>query len=388
MLANFPWSEDMNRVLVKSAVVIATVFGAVACTDYATDPGGPPSAPTNLYYQLEPSGDPDNPSGIVLHWDANQESDLARYNVYSRASSNASFDLRGSTTSTSFHDNGPPDLEYYVTAEDLDKQESQASSSIVINELLRLQSPTTLTSLSLNGAIHLSWADNAFTSNPSAFLDYRVYSASYDLDHNTCGTSWTLEGTTVSPVFLSGALPNGQPRCFGVSAVSVEGYESLWSPLRYDTPRPDSHLQVVYTTAGDPLKSGFRFFLDANNDGQVSPLELGLITSGSSGSVDFTITKDAGGNLQFTPVRANTSLRFYGTGNVTDLTDIDIAPASGYARTALLAQPGRGYVFQMSEADGFMRYGGLRVVALGPEYVIFDWSYQTDPGNPELIRAR
>src|SRR5437868_3973292 len=114
----------MTRVLVKSAVVLASVLGAAACTDYATDPGGPPAA---------------------------------------------------------------------------------------------------LTSVSLNGAIHLSWTDNAFQSNPGAFLHYRVYSTSYDLDHNVCGTSWALEGTTVSPAFLASALANGQPRCFGVSSVSIEG---------------------------------------------------------------------------------------------------------------------------------------------------------------------
>lgn len=380
----------MTRLFAKSAVLLASVLGAAACTEYATDPGGPPSAPANLFYQLEPSGDPNAPSGIVLHWDANPESDLMQYNVYSRASSNASFDLRGSTTSTSFHDNGPPDLEYYVTAEDLDKQESQASNSVVINQLLRLQAPAALTSLSLNGAIHLSWTDNAFTSNPSAFLTYRVYSTSANIDLNPvqCGTSWTLEGTSVSPEFLAAALPNGQPRCFGVSAVSVEGYESLWSPLRYDTPRPDARLQVVYTQAGDPLKSGFRFWLDANNDGQASPLELGLITSGSSPSIDFTITKDAGNNLQFTPVRANTTLRTWSSATISDLTDIDIAPQGPYGRTSLQAVPGRGYVFEMQEADGFPRYGAVRVVALGPEYVILDWSYQTDRGNPELVRAQ
>ena len=377
----------MTRLFVKSAVVLASVFGAVACTDYATDPGGPPSAPANLFYQLEPSGDPNAPSGLILHWDANQESDLARYNVYSRASANASFDLRGTTTSNSFHDNGPPDLEYYVTAVDVDKQESQPSQSIVINELLRLAAPTTLTSISLNSAIHLSWADNAFTSNPGAFLDYRVYSTSYDLDHNLCGTSWTLEGTTVSPAFLASALPNGQPRCFGVSAVSVEGYESLWSPLRYDTPRPDARAQVVYTAAGDPLKSGFRFFLDANADGQASPLELGIITSGSSPNIDFTITKNGSNQLQFTPVRTATDMRQWSANTITDLTDIDIAPAAGYAKTAVLAQPGMGYVFRMLDSvSGFYSYGAVRVIALGPEYVILDWSYQTDAGNPELLR--
>lgn len=376
----------MRRVIAKSAVVLSA-FLLAACTDYVTDTGNTPNAPTGLSYELQPSGDPLAPSGIILRWTASANPNLAVYNVYSRATQSAAFDLRGSTTSPSFHDDGPPDLEYYVTAEGTNKQESDPSTSIVVNEMLRLPAPASITSISLNNAIHLSWADNAFQSDPAGFWHYRVYSASYNLDNNTCGANWTLEGTTVSPAFLSSALPNGRPRCFGVSAVSIEGFESIWSPLRNDTPRPDARAQVVFTSVGDAAHSGFRFFLDANNDGQATALELGLISPGASPAVDFTVTRDAGGNLQFTPVRAGTQLRTYNNGAViSSLTDIDFAPLGGYARTALIAQPGRGYVFQMTEADGFFRYGAVRVVALGPEYVVLDWSYQPDHGNPELVR--
>lgn len=376
----------MRRTLSMTAVLATLTLGA--CTEYVTDSGDTPNAPTGLFYELQPSGDPDVPNGIILHWNASANPNLAAYNVYSRAASNQPFDLRGTTTSPSFHDDGPPDLEYYVTAEGLNKQESDPSTSIVVNELLRLPYPAALSSISLDQAIHLSWTDNAFQSDPSAFWHYRVYSTSYDIDNNSCATNWTLEGTTVAPAFLAAALPNGQPRCFGVSAVSIEGYESLWSPLRQDTPRPDAQNQIVYTAAGDPTKSGFRFFLDGNSDGQASPLELGLISSGASPSVDFTVTKDVGGNLQFTPVRAAATLRtFNGGATISSLTEIDIAPVGGYGRTPLQAVPGRGYVFELNEADGFPRYGAVRVSAIGPEYVILDWSYQTDFGNPELIRV-
>jgi len=361
-----------------------------ACTEYVTDEGGEgiaPAAPTGLVYRLEPSGDPLSPSGLILHWDASFDPNIAAYNVYSRETANGSWGLRGSTSSPSFHDDGLPHLEYYVTAEGLGGLESNPSAAIFVDERLRLPKPNTLVSISLDAAIHLEWSDNAYQADPAGFWHYRVYSASYDLDNNVCGTSWTLEGTTVSPAFLSSALVNGSSRCFATSAVTIEGFESLWSSLRYDTPRPDAMSQIVYTQAADALRSGFRFFLDANNDGQAGPLELGIITAGSSPSVDFAVTLDAGNNLMLTPARVNTDVRFYSAGIITSLTDIDIAPASGYARTSLLAQPGRGYVFRMNESDGFYRYGALRVVALGPDYVIFDWSYQPDHGNPELLRA-
>ena len=371
------------------AIILALPLAAVltACQDYVTGTSAVPPAPTGLYYRLEPSGDPDRPLGVVLRWDAVNDPALAVYNVYSRASTGAEWGLRGSTTSPSFHDDGVPHLEYFVTAANANGDESDGSASVLIDERLRLPAPDSLWSVSLNGAVHLAWRDNAFQADPQGFSAYRVYSAPYDLDLNQCVNSWSLEGTTVASTFLAGNLSNGRPRCFGISAVTIEGFESLWSALRYDTPRPDGQEVVVYTAAADPLKSGFRFFLDANNDGQAGPLELGLVSSAGTGQMDFTVQPDVNGNLQLVPLRANTSVQRYGSAPIRDLTAIDIAPNGGYARTALLAQLRCGYVFQMNEGDGFYRYGAIRVVATGPNYVIFDWSYQTDRGNPELIRT-
>jgi hypothetical protein len=373
----------------RLALILAVPFAGVlaACEDYITENGAIPPAPTGLHYRLEPSGDPDRPLGIVLRWNAVNDPALAVYNVYSRASTSAEWGLRGSTTSPSFHDDGVPHLEYFVTAANADGDESDGSASVFIDELLRLQQPLALTSLSLDRAIHLSWSDNAFQADPAGFSAYRVYSASYDLDHDLCLSDWTLEGTTVAPTFLAAELVNGAPRCFGVTALSIEGFESLWSDLRYDTPRPDGEEVLVYTAASDPLRSGFRFFLDANGDGQAGPLELGIVSASGSGQMDFVLQADAGGNMQIVPQRANTTFQRYGSQPIRDLTAIDIAPVGGYGSAALLAQPRFGYVFQMNEGDGYYRYGAIRVVATGPDYVIFDWSYQTDRGNPELIRT-
>ena len=80
--------------------------------------------------------------------------------------------------------------------------------------------PATLTSATLDQAIALTWLDNSYTADPANFQNYRVFSSSYDLDNAVCG-AWRLEGTTVAPEFIVGALENGVPRCFAVSAVSV-----------------------------------------------------------------------------------------------------------------------------------------------------------------------
>ncbi|HXE83179.1 MAG TPA: hypothetical protein VN513_07605 [Gemmatimonadales bacterium] len=366
------------------------LVATVACQQYVTDGGGgnAPSTPTNLSYELEPSGDPDRPLGILLFWDGVTDNNLSSYRIYSRASSSGSFGLRGETSSNTFHDNGIPHLEYYVTALGDGGEESGGSNSIIVDERLQLDQPALLTSISLNGAIHLEWDDNAYLNDPTRFKWYRVYSAGYDLDTGVCGTNWLLEGTTIAPEFLASAMSNGVPRCFGVSAVSREGYESLWSPLRQDTPRPDARNTLAFAYEENQAQSGFRFWQDLNTDGKAQSSELGRVLDGNLTSIDFWVHRDAtDSTLWLVPEFSGTSIRLYSTSPVADLTSIDFAPASGYSRNMVQAVPGYAYVFEIVEGTT-LRYGALRVTHVGRDYVIFDWSFQTDVGNPELqIRA-
>jgi hypothetical protein len=367
----------MRRLLVLAAVVLT----GTACEDTLAPLLDPP---LNLTYELEPSGDPELPAGILLRWDPVQSDLLEVYRVYSRLDGLGDFDLRGATTSSTFHDGGIPDLEYYVVAVDIDGQESSPSNVVQVDERLRLEAPSFLSSTSLDGAIHLAWSDNPFVSAPDGFRQYRVYSASFSLDDGLCGASWVLEGTTVAPEFLAGALTNGVPRCYAAAAESIEGWESLWSPIRADTPRPDARNVLVYAFQADQTVSGFRFFQDANADGQVGALELGIVTDGGRTDIDFWMDRDANGDFFFVPERLGTEIALYSPGPIEDLTAIDIAPEAGYSRQAIQAVPGFGYVFQMDGGDGFARFGAIRVTHVGADFIIFDWSYQTDPGNPEL----
>jgi hypothetical protein len=246
--------------------------------------------------------------------------------------------------------------------------------------------PATLSSTSLDGAIALTWTDNSYTADPGNFQNYRIYSTSYDLDQNVCGSSWQLEGTTVAPEFVVGALTNGVPRCYTVTAMSVDGFESDRSPVRSDTPRPDSRNIVLYAFQFLADNSGFRFWDDLNGDGSVQGGELGLVRPGSGSDIDFFVDRNGAGDLFLTPVRAGTGVEYYDENNpVEDLTSIDIAADRTYRTTGILAIPGYGYVFEMDGGDGFKRYGAVRVSHVGQDFLILDWSYQTDPGNPELL---
>src|SRR5213595_3548469 len=152
------------RLSLRHLLVVAGLVAGACQTSTAptgTPPPGTLPPPQNLAYELDPSGDPNRPAGILLVWDDVLSSDLASYRVYSRASTSGSFLLRGETSSNTFHDNGVPHLQYAVTAVDLGGGESDFSNIITVDERLRLQAPDTLGSISLNQAIHLGWADNA-----------------------------------------------------------------------------------------------------------------------------------------------------------------------------------------------------------------------------------
>ena len=116
--------------------------------------------------------------------------------------------------------------------------------------------------------------------------------------------------------------------------------------------------------------------------------EIGLVGLGSSANEDFSVERDASRTLFITPVRAGTRVALYGNAPIADLTSIDVAPASGFGRGGLEALPGWGYVFETDGGDGFARFGALRVTHVGQNFIIVDWSFQTDPGNIELLVGR
>lgn len=367
--------------------VLLLAAGCSSNNDFVAPPGDLP-APTNLSYTVTPGGPGATPTATLLQWDPPPASSSVRaWNVYSRTGTSGNFGLRGTTTSNSFHDKGVPELQYYVTAVDVNGFESAPSATVTVDERLTLPPPASLTTTSLDGAIALVWSDNPFQADPQGFQAYRVYSAPYDLDQDRCG-DWALEGTTVAPEFIASALTNGVPRCFGISALTIEGFESLWSPVRDDTPRFESRNVALYAPDVNAAQASFRFWRDANGNALAEGPELGTVGTAADATADFTVERGAGNALQLRLVRTGTTAVQYGTGAIPDLTSIDVAPVSGYSTATIVPQPGFGYVFQMSGLanDGFLRFGGLRVSHVGQNFLIMDWSFQDDRGNPQLLR--
>lgn len=246
---------------------------------------------------------------------------------------------------------------------------------------VQLETPEGLVSTSLSTAIQLSWNNNARIDAPNDFEHYNVYSTSYDLDRGVCDAAgWSLEGSSVSEDFIVSGLTNGVSQCFAITAVNTNGRESAVSAARSDTPRYDARNILISTTQSLLSQSGFRFEFPSSS-------QLGQVVSGDRGDIDFRVERHTDGSIWLTTVRSGTTVVLYSVDPVEDLTSIDVAPLDGYVSGSIEAVPGYAYVFETNLSDG-LHYGAVRVTHTGVDYVIIDWAYQTDFGNPELRRVR
>jgi hypothetical protein len=358
----------------RSLVLLALATSACETTG-VFDPVDP-DEPTDLFYQLIPSGDPEAPAGILLQWTAPQSGRAVTYDVYSRASTGEDFGLRATTTSSSFHDAGFPQFQYYVRALDADEQDLGATDVVEVDERNRLPAPLALTSVTLNGGVELQWDQNAYEADPDLFDFYRVYSTS--AGPSGCDEfDWALEGTTVSDGFVSRNLPNGVTRCFAVSAISRDGHESLWSGIREDTPRYDARSIVLDASDVRRLSSGFVFMPGGSG-------AFGSVVSDTTPGADVVLERRVDG-LWFRAARAQARVTQYGTSPVSELTSIDRAPAGGYT-DAVRVMAGFGYVFRVQYSDG-VRFAAIRVVHVSADYVLFDFAFQSLSGSGELMRV-
>lgn len=363
----------------NKTVTLLLLASVVACEANSATAPIDPAAPTNLSFQLAPSGDPNVPLGVLLTWGAPSNGRAVSYNVFGRSTSTGWL-LRATTTSTSFHDVGVPESQYYVNALNDQSVDMGQSNIVTIDLTIRLPAPLSLTSITLNRAIQLSWADNAVQSGGATFDHYRVYSSEYSAARSTCVEPWYFEGSTVSDAFIVGNLTNGATRCFALSAISRDGHESTWSNPRTDTPRVDARSVLVYV-AETRIDSAAFVFSD-----EVAK-KFGVVGATTRSDADFVVNRHPDGTLWLTPARTGSVVSAYSATILPDLTSIDRAPLAGYQATSIQAAPGMGYVFRLDEADG-THYGAMRVQYVATNFVVFDWSYQNGVGNPELSAGR
>jgi len=344
-----------------------------ACDGSIFDPVDP-DVPTDLTYQLMPSGDPDAPLGVLLQWNPPTSGRANSYDVYARSSTREDFALRATTTSPSFHDAGIPQLQYYVQALDENDQPMGQSDVVEIDERNRLPGPQALTSVTLDRGVGLTWSSNAYDAAPTQFDLYRVYSTTASAGQ--CQEDeWALEGTTISEEFIVRNLANGVTYCFAISAISRDGHESVWSPLRQDTPRLEAKNVVVYANDVQKASSGFMF---------ASGSSTGVVMSDTDVRADLVVERRADG-LWARATRADVRLVRYGSSAVSELTTIDRAPTTGYS-DAVKLEAGYGYVVRLQYADG-LHFAAIRTVVVSNDFALFDCAFQPQVGSGELARA-
>ena len=230
MTPNRPW-------LLAAGFLAAALLAA--CNNDNNNPAGgitPPDAPVDLVYQLNlgeqiGGGDSIIDPGVLLSWQPpSPDSTVQDFVIYGSDSTDSNgFERRAITTSLTWHDAGTPSslqLQYYVTSQDVNGDESAPSNVVLISASDTVQTPAGLAGTALDSAAELQWQTNSITGpNGSHFDFYRIYSE--DVSNGGCvANSTVLEGQTVSSGFVITGLANGVSRCYFLTAVTKTGHES------------------------------------------------------------------------------------------------------------------------------------------------------------------
>jgi len=237
--------------------------------------------------------------------------------------------------------------------------------------------PEAMEIVALDGAAFLRWSDES--RGASDFSHYRVYLTGSETDF--------LLGESDSEGFLDLLATNGTTYSYFVTAVDRDGHESAAGPLASGTPRPDYHNEWLWTVEDVPSAAGFRF----RGDESIDP-----VVPGNDPTRHFRLETDAGGSwivpgpgAQVHGSAFATTALTCGVGADAGCVALEEAPLGGYVATAVQVLPQSTYVLRVTGDDGLTHYGALRVTLLGQDQngdriMIFDWSYQLQPGNPSL----
>ncbi len=138
----------------------------------------------------------------------------------------------------------------------------------------------------------------------------------------------------------------------------------------------------------DPTLSGFRF----SESDQLDP-----VVAGGSPTRHFRLETDAlgwwlvpGPSAEVYPDGVFTTAFKCGVGADAQCQDWTTAPLSGYGSLDIAVQPEFTYMWRVVDGDSVVHYGAVRVTLLGTDQtgaalMIFDWAYQLQGGNPQLL---
>ena len=370
-----------KRVLVLTGVVL---LGACGDDDTILAPVDGPAPPIGLdasYYNR----------AVTVYWELSPDWNDETFRIFSKRVGDASFLLIAEVTSCSAGDCEYTDTnivsdvsyDYFVSALDPDtglETDSDGTVRVAVPSFSPPPVPTGLEVIALDATNYIRWNDGARSA--SDFSAYRIYLLSDQ------GAAQTLLGNSDSPGFLDALAENGVTSIYAVSSVDLFGHESATSGSALGTPRPDFTGELVYSFMDDPNSSGFQF-LDSD--------ELDPIVSGGSPARHFRLETDASGwwlvpraSAEVFPTGTYTTELKCGVAADAQCQDWTTAPLSGYSALRIAVEPEFTYMWRVFEGDGFARFGAVRVTLLGTDQsgaalMIFDWAYQFQGGNPQLV---
>jgi len=180
---------------------------------------------------------------------------------------------------------------------------------------------------------------------------------------------YVLIGETNLDYFLDHGLTNGQTYFYAITAFDANDNESdLSYETVFDTPRPEGYNEKLFDYCDYPDYAGWDFsqYSIVPYDYPECDFYFGYNTV--NGSYYFYIKK-AGGLIQ-------------DFGYTESLDDITYAPEDGWSPSGVVeAIVGHTYIIWTWDNH----FAKIRITSMGSGYAVFDWAYQIDPGNPELV---
>lgn len=221
--------------------------------------------------------------------------------------------------------------------------------------------PVGLTSITGDGCVYLYWYPN----QESDLAYYSIYRSEVP------DGFYAEIGISTNAIFVDQDVINGETYYYCVSAYDEDGNESGLSEVVYDTPRPEGKGVVLWDYRTYPNDAGFDF------SGEEVQRYNNTLTD-----IYFEYDRDYG--IHYMNV-ANNDTRIQDFGYTDHLDDVNYAPQQGWSNLGWVELIlGHSYIVETWNNH----YAKFRVTWLGAGSVKFDWAYQVDEGNPELVISK
>jgi len=192
--------------------------------------------------------------------------------------------------------------------------------------------------------------------------------AGYDIYRGNGPTGYyDYIGSAGCASFTDYSVGNGETYYYAIASYDLCGNESELSyDLVYDTPRPEGHSYYLWASEYYPSDGGYDFS------------EYSVVTWDYP-TCDFYFGHDS---IGYYICAANDYTDILDWGYAYSLSDVDQAPESGWSIYAdLEAVENHAYIIWTADNH----FATVLIRDISGERMCFDWSYQLDPGNPELI---